>query len=290
MYGHRIEGKTIADAWVQILYRIRTIGAIRTMTDGLQSQELINVLSVIKAEPREFFIPDFLPITPEFIKNYCQQFLTGNAETYTYGQRLREYFGVDQIEMAITTLAKNPDSSRVTLNLWDAAQDINHPTPPCLVNIWLRVVSGELSMTAIFRSHDIYHGYVANAMGLRFLQCHIADQLNLSIAPLMILSESAHLYSHSWDAANLTIRQEYNNHDAYDDPAGNYLIKWDNGELVVCTHVDANGHYLRRYTGGSPAKILAQITRDNPMIQPSHAGYLGCELTKAVYLQAEYKQ
>ena len=57
-YGHRIEGKTIAETWVKILHRIKTTGTIRpTGYDG-KWQELIDLVAVVTDEPKEFYFPE----------------------------------------------------------------------------------------------------------------------------------------------------------------------------------------------------------------------------------------
>ncbi|MCZ0902506.1 thymidylate synthase, partial [Microcoleus sp. HI-ES] len=63
-YGHRIEGKTIAETWVKIIHRIKTTGTLRpTGYDG-QWQELIDLMAVITDEPAEYYFPEpnYLPI------------------------------------------------------------------------------------------------------------------------------------------------------------------------------------------------------------------------------------
>jgi thymidylate synthase len=54
-YGHRLEGKTIAETWVKIIHRIKTTGVLRpTGYDG-QWQELIDLMAVVTDEPADFF-------------------------------------------------------------------------------------------------------------------------------------------------------------------------------------------------------------------------------------------
>ena len=106
-YGHRIEGKTIAETWVKIIHRIKTTGTIRpTGYDG-KWQELIDLMAVVTEEPEDFYFPEpnYLPIDRSFLEEYISQILDDapNREgvKYTYGQRLRSWFGRDQIEQVI---------------------------------------------------------------------------------------------------------------------------------------------------------------------------------------------
>jgi thymidylate synthase len=182
-YGHRIEGKTIAQTWVKILHRIKTTGTIRPSQYG-QWQELIDLVAIVTEEPPDFYFPDpnYLPIEREFIDDYRSQMLDDaipcEGVKYTYGQRLRSWFGCDQIEQVIQKLIATKDSSRVVMSLWDVQKDNNNDSPPCLNHIWLRIVDNELSLTATFRSNDMFSAWPANAMGLIALQQYICDSIN----------------------------------------------------------------------------------------------------------------
>ncbi len=181
-YGHRIEGKTIAQTWVKILHRIKTTGTIRPSQYG-QWQELIDLVAIVTDEPRDLYFPDpnYLPIEREFIEDYRSQMLDDamprEGVKYTYGQRLRSWFGCDQIEQAIQKLIATKDSSRVVMSLWDVQKDNNNDSPPCLNHIWLRIVDNELSLTATFRSNDMFSAWPANAMGLIALQEYIINEV-----------------------------------------------------------------------------------------------------------------
>ncbi|MEG4594157.1 thymidylate synthase [Microcoleus sp. F8_C2] len=190
-YGHRIEGKTIAETWVKIIHCIKTTGVLRpTGYDG-QWQELIDVMAVVTDEPSEFFFPEpnYLPIDRPFLEDYIPQILEDapyhEGIKYSYGQRMRSWFGRDQIEEVIAKLINEIDAASALINLWDSggnfsrradgSSDHQHSGSPCLNQIWVRVVDGELSLTATLRSNDMFAAWPANAMGLRALQRYIRD-------------------------------------------------------------------------------------------------------------------
>lgn len=181
-YGHRIEGKTIAETWVKIIHRIKKTGTIRpTGYDG-KWQELIDLIAIVTDEPIDFYFPEpnYLPIDRNFLEEYVSQILDDapNREgvKYTYGQRLRSWFGRDQIQQVINKLVADIDSARAVMSLWDASHDHND-SPPCLNHIWVRIVDNQLSLTATFRSNDMFSAWPANAMGLRELQRHIYNAI-----------------------------------------------------------------------------------------------------------------
>ena len=294
-YGHRIEGKTIAETWVKILHRIKTTGTIRpTGYDG-KWQELIDLVAVITDEPKEFYFPEpnFLPIDSAFIQDYIPQILEDAPYTegvkYTYGQRLRSCFGRDQIEQVILKLIGEIDAASGVMSLWDV-KDHEKGGSPCLNHLWARVVDNELSLTATLRSNDMFAAWPANAMGLRALQQHIRDQIaqrseyNLTMGPLITISQSAHIYDDTWENVDKLIATQYDQimrQRDYFDPSGNFLIELQDGEITVQQTTAGSGEVVACYAGKNPLKLIREICAATPAIQPDHIGYLGIELQKA---------
>lgn len=304
LYGHRIEGTTIAETWIKIIHRIKTTGTIRpTGYDG-QWQELIDLIAVVKNEPRGFYFPEpnYLPIDRPFVQEYISQILDDSVKRegvkYTYGQRLRSWFGGrDQIEQVINKLIGEIDAASAVMSLWDVA-DHDSGGSPCLNHIWLRVVDNELSMTATFRSNDMFSAWPANAIGLRKLQEHIRDAIadrseyDLKMGPLITISQSAHIYDDTFDSVDRIINQHYQKivdaerrryfDPSYSDcdPVGNFLIKLEDKTIVVSQTTPGSGEITKHYTGRNPLKLLREICANSPAIQPEHSGYLGLELQK----------
>ena len=294
-YGHRIEGKTIAETWVKIIHRIKTTGTIRpTGYDG-QWQELIDLIAIITEEPSHFYFPEpnYLPVDPHFLEEYTSQILHDapyrEGLKYTYGQRLRSWFKHDQIEQVIKKLIGEIDAASAVMNLWDV-KDHETGGSPCLNHIWLRVVDNELSLTATFRSNDMFAAWPANAMGLRALQQHIRDEIaqrceyDFKMGPLITISQSAHIYDDTWDNAERLIANQYaaifNQRDYY-DPSGNFVIEVDGKEIVITHTTPGSGEVIKSYRGKNPLSLLREICATSPAIQPEHTGYLGIELQKA---------
>jgi thymidylate synthase len=298
-YGHRIEGKTIAETWVKIIHRIKTTGTIRpTLHDG-QWQELIDLMAIITDEPPDFYFPEpnYLPYDKSFIKRYISEILDdapqGEGVKYTYGQRLRSWFEQDQIEQVIQKLIAEIDSARAVMSLWDVEHDKASDSPPCLNHIWVRVVDNELSLTATFRSNDMFSAWPANAIGLRALQQHIRDAIaarskyDLSMGPLITVSQSAHIYDDCWENADKLIQSQYAKicqQRNYDDPSGSFVISVQDGKIVVEHMTPGSGEVINCYSGKLASQLYRQITADCPTLQVDHAFYLGTELQKAEFV------
>jgi thymidylate synthase len=306
-YGHRIEGRTIAETWVKIIHRIKTTGTIRpTGYDG-KWQELIDLVAIVTDEPKDFYFPDpnYLPLDRTFLEEYVGQILDDAPQRegvkYTYGQRLRSHFGRDQIEQVIKKLIEEIDAASAVMSLWDVG-DHDRGGSPCLNHIWVRVVDGEMSLTALFRSNDMFAAWPANAMGLRALQQHIRDEIEakseyrLKLGPLITISQSAHIYDDTWENADRLIESQYaaiSRHLSYDDPCGNFLIEIQNGTIVVLQTTPGSGEVVAEYRGKNPLKLVREIANSSPAIQPNHIGYLGIQLQRAIEAiqnNREYRQ
>ncbi|MGB7442815.1 MAG: thymidylate synthase [Coleofasciculaceae cyanobacterium] len=294
-YGHRIEGRTIAETWVKIIHRIKLTGTIRpTGYDG-QWQELIDLMAVVTDEPDGFYFPEpnYLPVNSNLIEEYKSQILCDSPQReeikYTYGQRLRSWFKRDQIEQVIQKLTKEIDAASAVMSLWDV-KDHEQGGSPCLNHIWLRVIDNELSLTATFRSNDMFSAWPANAMGLRALQKHIRDEIaansdyELRMGPLITISQSAHLYDDTFENADKLIKTQYAQicrQQDYGDPSGNFVISVQDSQILVEHMTPGTGEVVNLYSGKSAKHLYQQIAADCPSLQADHAMYLGTELQKA---------
>lgn len=296
--GHRLEGSTIAQTWVKILHRIRTTGIARpTAYDG-QWQELINLMAIVTDEPPEieFPEPNYLPCDRTFIQDYVGQILDDaqpqEGVKYTYGQRLRSWFGRDQIQQVIDHLVASPDSARAVMSLWDPQDYDAGSSPPCLNHIWVRISGNDLSLTATFRSNDMFSAWPANAIGLRVLQQHLCDAIAtrrnqpLTLGPLITISQSAHIYDDCWENADQVIRSHYpriGQNRNFADPSGSFVVSLLANEIVVEQMTPGSGEVVACYSGKSAKQLYQQIAQASPSLDVEHALYLGTELQKAEF-------
>lgn len=298
-YGHRISGETIADCWIKILHRIRLNGILRSTVYGGQIQELIDLVTVVEWEPDglHFPEPNYLPVTREYIEQGYLSSVLEDAPSqggikYTYGQRLRSWFGSDQIEQAIAKLKEDRDSTRVLMTLWDGTRDILSDAPPCLNTIWLRVVDNDLTLTATFRSNDMFNAWVANAMALRHLQQHIRNSVDptLGLGPLVTISQSAHLYDDTLEEADRIVKAHHVKVPEYHDKVGYFIVEFSAGVVTVTQHYHVNGEAVDTYKGTKALPLIRSVIASNPSIQPDHAAYLGREIGLAFERGFKYQQ
>lgn len=130
---------------------------------------------------------------------------SGCGETYygAYGHRLRSNLGFDQIEGAYRTLAADPSSRQVVLQLWDGQKDMPNldGSPrdsdiPCNVVAMLKVRDGKLELLQIMRSNDIFRGTPHNIIQFTCLQEVMAGWLGLEVGSFVLVADSLHMYEH----------------------------------------------------------------------------------------------
>jgi thymidylate synthase len=154
----------------------------------------------------------------------------------------------------------------------------------------VRIVDHELSLTATFRSNDMFSAWPANAMGLRALQKYIYNSLvkktdhTLKMGTLITISQSAHIYDDCFENVENVIKSQYTKiaqRKDYFDPAGSFIITVQNDSIIVEHTTPGSGEVVNCYSGKSAHKLSQQIFTDCPGLLVSHAMYLGVELQKA---------
>lgn len=131
----------------------------------------------------------------EFIGNFGLYSDDGQTLQGAYGNRLRHFFGRDQIELAIEELTKHPSSRRTVLSLYGPSDlGLDSKDIPCNTQIALRRVGGRLELTVFNRSNDLWLGVPYNWFVFRVLQHMIADRLGIPCGIQRHVSSCLHLY------------------------------------------------------------------------------------------------
>lgn len=286
--GAVIKGDGVSHCWLQILNLIREAGTIREASNGDGYwQEVLNLTTVIGKEPEPY--PEYLPVSPESVETYLPQLLEGvppEDVRYTYGSRIRSWFGSDQLEQVAQKLARNPNSTSAVISIWDT-NDHNNEYPPCLNHLWFRVLNQELTLTALFRSNDMFSAWPLNVLGLQRLQEEVVEKINqikqekshpfLENSPIIkgsltTISESAHIYDYAWEHSDSLLSQ----HDSQlptRDPAGDFLIGKGSVKLT-----DRYQEPIKSIQHPNPNQLKGKAIRAFPQITVPHALYLGYEL------------
>lgn len=138
---------------------------------------------------------------------------TGGEYHGAYGYRLRQHFGVDQLDRIYSALATSPDSRQCVLQIWDSAVDLPHgdgtpvsPDIPCNVLALPKIRRGKLEWMQIIRSNDLFLGMPHNIVQFSALQEMLSGWLGVSTGGYHQLSDSLHVYSKDLEAVRSSVQ------------------------------------------------------------------------------------
>ena len=140
----------------------------------------------------------------EFLKRYNKRMETysdGNDILHgAYGHRWRNWFGIDQLDIAVKRLKKYPNDRRTVVQMWDSENDLYEGNQlkdiPCNTQIYFKVREGRLNMMVTCRSNDMIWGaYGANAVHFSMLQEYVAARVGVPVGTYHQVSDSFHAYT-----------------------------------------------------------------------------------------------
>ncbi|MBW8889995.1 MAG: thymidylate synthase [Fibrobacteres bacterium] len=101
---------------------------------------------------------------------------------------------VDQIQVALDTLKKNPDSRRIIVSAWNVADLDKMALPPCHAFYQFYVANGRLDMQMYQRSADMALGVPFNIASYALLLAMFAKECKLIPGILTHVLGDAHIY------------------------------------------------------------------------------------------------
>ncbi len=278
----RLEDKKIADLWLKVLDRVLKFGVNKMSQYSEMQRELINVTTIISDEdPDNPYLSDFLYFNKQDLENYYPQLMTDRifeGVEYTYGSRLRNFNGINQIEALINDLKTNNYSRRAIAFTWDVMKDTGNPKSPCINLINALIQGDKLYLSTYMRSNDMYRAWPQNCFALRKVQKEIADALNIKMGKLCFISNSAHIYERDFLAASEMVDKHKTKTECIQDPRGSFVINVEN-EKIIASHFSPEGQFIQKFVGTTATEINNQIfTFISDVL---HALDLGRELMKA---------
>ena len=284
--GFLVRRSKVAECWIDILKNIMSFGKVKETQYGERQKELVDLMTIIEDENlANIYLPAYFPLSAKQISEYIPTVVTAKKTEgikYTYGQRLRDHNGVDQIHNVIDTIAKTPYSRRAVACTWNVELDRASDNPPCLDLVQALVQNSKLYLTVYIRSNDMFLAWAQDVFGILALQDLIVNeinarnnQLNLKAGPIITVSSSAHIYERNWEEAKRIIKENHRLQCAW-DPRGNFVISISEGFIEV---YNASDPVNLKWRGGSARELLDQMAFY--VSQIPHAAYLGGELGRA---------
>ncbi|MBI4775423.1 MAG: hypothetical protein HY788_14840 [Deltaproteobacteria bacterium] len=281
---HTVLSETPLEGWKQLMFKLVRFGRKVELKKGVR-KELQN-LKVVIADPTSD--PDDALVeygfSPEEFSRYRDEIMDGELPSlleYTYGNRLRSYFGVDTLSLAAERLASDPESRHQFISLWDTAADFrDRKANPCLVSLFFRISEGRLGMTASYRTHNAIDAWLQNVHGLIRILDFVCERSGLAKGALTVFSHSISLdptneikYRKALSVAELRA------HRLREDPHGFFRITLEEGQIVV-RHL-YNNVLLKEYRSKHAERIQHDLVRDEAISDLNHALYVGRNLALA---------
>ena len=132
-----------------------------------------------------------------------------------YGVQWRQWKGangkvVDQLQNAIDLIRENPESRRIMVNAWNAAEIGTRDValPPCHNFFQFYVAEGKLSLQMYQRSCDMFLGVPLNIASYSVLLHMVAKITNLVPCEFIHILGDAHIYLNHLDAVKEQLSRE----------------------------------------------------------------------------------
>lgn len=230
MFPFFVKAKTISDAWFQLIYNIFDNAYLQKIQKGSFESEQYRLqypgIAVYIEHPYYDMVPTIppqlgipAPTTKEYIEDYFVNYLMdpelAEGETYKYASRIHSKMpkGGTQLGRIIEILRETPFTNQATVEV-ATPEDLDtcyskdgRLDPPCLRLLDFKVIptNNELVLTvsAYFRSWDLWAGLPTNLGGIELLKQFVARETSLKNGPMYAYSAGAHIYGYQEEIARL---------------------------------------------------------------------------------------
>ncbi|MBI4823155.1 MAG: hypothetical protein HY805_02850 [Nitrospirae bacterium] len=224
--------KTISDAWFQLIYNLFDHAYEQRIQKGSFEKEQYRLqysgIAVYIEHPYYDMVPQMPPnsnIPPptaqEYIEDYFANYLMdpelAENETYKYASRIHSKMpkGGTQLERVMEILKETPLTNQAVIEI-ATPQDLDvcigndgKLDPPCLRLLDFKVIPPDtLTVSAYFRSWDLWAGFPTNLGGIEILKQFVSGETGLKNGPMYAYSAGAHIYGYQEEIARLrTLRK-----------------------------------------------------------------------------------
>jgi thymidylate synthase len=225
-----LNAKTISDAWFQLIYNLFDNAYEQKIQKGSFEKEQYRLqypgIAVFIEHPYYDMVPMIppamgipAPTTEEYIEDYFVNYLMNpelsENETYTYASRIQSSMpnGGTQLERVVAILKETPLTNQAVIEIATPHDlDICYGKdgkldPPCLRILDFKVIPvGDdmlLTVSAYFRSWDLWAGFPTNLGGIELLKQFVASEAHLKNGCLYAYSAGAHIYGYQEEIARL---------------------------------------------------------------------------------------
>ncbi len=296
--GWCTHSKTLVGAWFNTIDRIMRYGSVKNSEYGMQQKELQSITWTFDAEdPENLYEPDWPTEVYEAIgfskerrasyKNMMLDPFLPEGTEYTYGNRLRAYQNVDQIQAIIERLKNDLSTRRACATTLMPPADLFSSSAPCMVLVQiLSSADNKLNCFVTFRSHDLGKAALTNCYGLLHVLNFIARETNCKPGSITMHSISAHIYESEWGNLQKLLdcqlwKSVRTNFDELQDADPRGYVRIYVTDKISAELVSPQGEQLTSFEATTGHEIAIKIARLNLLSRPDHYCYLARELCKA---------
>lgn len=313
----KIKRDFVGEAWLDALKIVNRFGEeVSGMYGGVKEVQNLAIV-VEKEDPSNPKIPQYMKFSKEGLDLYIKGFFNKNEkndETYTYGERIFAWDGIDQSKIMAEKLKRFPYDRGALAVLWKPHKDNFPPDKntqiakdgqtkgwrvPCLVMILGQCVKENFNMTAIFRNNDIYGAWPLNAFALRTFQREITKEIGKTLGSLTTISHIGEIYEIDWeDSLHIVEQNDSLDKTCIYDTRGYYTVKIEGEDIVVSFFSPDGATQIAEFKeNGKKPKVArdlcAMALRDMLISELGAAADLGRQLAKAetaVKLNLKFEQ
>ena len=275
--SHNINAISPVAAWKELLFQLLRFGTRKTLKKG-DRIELQNVKITLEA-------PLTLPTKHE--ERYQRDFMDPHPpidQPYTYGNRIRDYFGLDALDAAVENLLADKEHRGCYISLWDTKRDSvpGSHGHPCLVSLFFRVFDEKLTLTATFRTHNALDGWLMNTYGLAKVLEYVALNTGIPVGAITVFSHSITIDPSGGGIERAkTISKTRSVETFRQDPRGSFIVSVDRKTKNILVDHLFDGQRLKQYRGRTASIVERRLTKDCVTVDIGHAMYLGRQIRDA---------
>ncbi|RLB84139.1 MAG: hypothetical protein DRH24_06000 [Deltaproteobacteria bacterium] len=281
-----ISKKDVVQAWEEVIFILYRFGRTVHLSKGGR-KELQNVKVIVEqpvSSPDQRLFKYWFK--EDKIKLYQKDILSGEEpadDSYTYGHRLRSYFGIDGLAKVAERLLKDNEDRKCFIALWDTGNDLRGKSTPCLVSLFFRYYEKKLTLTAAYRTHNAIDAWIYNFYGLKAILDFVADKTDMEPGAITVISNSISIDLDESTIARAALLVEKSRKSSIKtDPNGNFIITVDKqkNEIIV-QHCTEDGLLINEYRGKKAESIQHKLYKDMALSDLNHAMYIGRQLAQA---------
>jgi len=198
-----------------------------------------------------------------------------SSQSYEYSSRLLTITSLDSI-------VDNLSSTRSYYPIYHPS-DLGGINTPCCVGIqFMLKAGGYLNLYVILRSNDMQNAWPLNIMGFRRIQEQVYDRYRaklltqnriINLGTITTISLNAHIYDLEYTHTDPII-EDYNDIDGY------YTFEKSN-DLYQVKYYNRNSDLITLFENSDYEALIEEVSIT--IRSPSHAAYVGKEITKLYY-------